>query len=470
MTDSDSARIAATSFTNRKPHTKSRTGCFNCKARRVKCPENHPVCETCVARKQVCIYPQQKISQRQKQISRRLEPSHSNSKDNAAVSRFADSSSSSATPTYALQHFPSFTMEDMRFFHHYMIAAHPYLPFGCDEAWLAEIPLLAHQHPYLMHALLSLGASHLSLLSSEVSPYYAATVSHRGLALRGLKQSMIKHANSPLPTNTDTESIHGLNAMLATSYALTIQSTYMADGFTDFLVLVRGCTHLSENVMQATADHSSLPLSVNDCDQNALCARLMTDNGGEDIVVIDMPSVSRLAISTQALTPALHHDWEREYHSLLMSALAALQRRDWLGAFGSFQQIYGVWSAMGMDEACFREQVASTAAGGDNTTFLILFTHFTALQLVMLPIVYRALPARARWPRLLWPQFRWLVDITWLVPVGSRGMLVGALEVVKILGGMYGVFVGKEGKGVLERLNERLEDMKRTTGLLMGVQ
>lgn len=41
----------------KRPHKKSRLGCRNCKARRVKCDEAKPSCRSCILRKETCHYP-----------------------------------------------------------------------------------------------------------------------------------------------------------------------------------------------------------------------------------------------------------------------------------------------------------------------------------------------------------------------------------------------------------------------------
>ncbi|EHK16914.1 uncharacterized protein TRIVIDRAFT_231968 [Trichoderma virens Gv29-8] len=40
----------------KRPHKKSRSGCQNCKARKVKCDESRPVCRSCKLRKAECVY------------------------------------------------------------------------------------------------------------------------------------------------------------------------------------------------------------------------------------------------------------------------------------------------------------------------------------------------------------------------------------------------------------------------------
>ncbi|KAM6507177.1 hypothetical protein FALCPG4_018559 [Fusarium falciforme] len=46
----------------RRPHRKSRTGCAECRRRRVKCDEEKPACKACVGRDHPCVYPSTKIA------------------------------------------------------------------------------------------------------------------------------------------------------------------------------------------------------------------------------------------------------------------------------------------------------------------------------------------------------------------------------------------------------------------------
>lgn len=55
--DEDTAqRPEARNYQPKRPHTKSRTGCKACKARRVKCDEVRPSCRRCTNRKTPCVY------------------------------------------------------------------------------------------------------------------------------------------------------------------------------------------------------------------------------------------------------------------------------------------------------------------------------------------------------------------------------------------------------------------------------
>lgn len=74
-----------------------------------------------------------------------------------------------------------------------------------------------------MHAILSLGATHLSLIVPSGTEYTVAAVAHRGHAFRGLSRMLAK----------DGHTREELDAMLATCYVLTFQARYMTDGLVD---------------------------------------------------------------------------------------------------------------------------------------------------------------------------------------------------------------------------------------------
>lgn len=133
-----------------------------------------------------------------------------------------------------------FSWQDMQALHHFLVFCPPPLPIGNHDVWTRMIPQRAQQHPFLMSAILSLGASHLSCLTSCQSSHNQA-VSLRGPALRGLEELLAR---------SDSWSIHDTDAALATCYALTFQASHMLDGMDDYLVMVGGCALLTDHVRQ----------------------------------------------------------------------------------------------------------------------------------------------------------------------------------------------------------------------------
>jgi hypothetical protein len=101
----------------RKGHTKSRLGCYNCKKRKIKCQETRPWCESCIKAGMKCEYPKPR---------------------NANVTLPPPIIQPQSTPNV-------FSMEDMQYFHHFLMRAYPHLPVGGAPVWTMDVPVLAHQ-------------------------------------------------------------------------------------------------------------------------------------------------------------------------------------------------------------------------------------------------------------------------------------------------------------------------------------
>jgi hypothetical protein len=104
---------------SRRGHFKSRLGCFNCKRRRVKCNEVRPACSPCCRLGLNCSYPTP-----------------------ASISSSSSSSSaSSLTPRAAIS---TLAMEDLRFYHQFILAAFPTLPLKSKDVWM-DAAAMSHQ-------------------------------------------------------------------------------------------------------------------------------------------------------------------------------------------------------------------------------------------------------------------------------------------------------------------------------------
>lgn len=108
----------------RKGHKKSRGGCFSCKRRKIKCQETLPACLNCLRRSLGCKYPEvlpheiEMMTALRRQITR---------------------------PSAALQSTPTlFSMDDMRFFQHFILNAYPHLPVNNSQVWMQAVPAFAH--------------------------------------------------------------------------------------------------------------------------------------------------------------------------------------------------------------------------------------------------------------------------------------------------------------------------------------
>lgn len=128
-----------------------------------------------------------------------------------------------------------------------MTVSWPHLPLERDEAWLHEIPILAQQHDFLMHGILSLGAAHLHAKTNLDMQTHVER--HRTLAMRGLNSVSHRHDSASNATDDDASSDR-MTAILAASYLLTFTASYMGDPFSIFLVLVRACASITTEIVQ----------------------------------------------------------------------------------------------------------------------------------------------------------------------------------------------------------------------------
>lgn len=87
-----------------------------------------------------------------------------------------------------------------------------------------------------MHAILGMAASHLELSTGQ--DLHETAMHHRILAIRGSNKAI----SQPRRSGSDGD------ALLGACYALTFQSTYMAEGLPDFFQMVRGCSILSKQL------------------------------------------------------------------------------------------------------------------------------------------------------------------------------------------------------------------------------
>ncbi|KAB5583113.1 hypothetical protein GE09DRAFT_290824 [Coniochaeta sp. 2T2.1] len=221
----------------RKGHTKSRNGCLNCKRRKVKCQETLPECGHCVRIGLRCQYPPEK-------------PSSSTTLICLSSSPF---SVSTPSPAPSLRATPTFTPTDMRFFAHFLLKAYPPLPIHGAPIWQGEVAQISHHFEYLLHAMLGLAASSLSLSlspphtisrSTTTAPetttaYTTPALHHRLTSIRLLNASLSSPCSSPQEGT----------ARYATMMALTFQSSYMPDGMLDFVVMTRGCHVVASTAM-----------------------------------------------------------------------------------------------------------------------------------------------------------------------------------------------------------------------------
>ncbi|KEF56275.1 uncharacterized protein A1O9_07856 [Exophiala aquamarina CBS 119918] len=280
----------------RRSHKKSRKGCNNCKARRIKCGEEKPRCGNCLDFHAECIY---SCGQAENPYMRANLQVH------------------------------NFNLRDLQYFHHFLQAAIPHLPLGSDTLWVEAIPRLAYHRPYLMHALLGLGAFSLGALFPEHKGYNRDALDHRLYAIRGLNSAI---------SNSCRESDDS-SAILASCYALTFQSIYLADGMTDFIIFVRGC-YLATNTLRGDGQLIALPAQHLDIVAPKLGHMLKPNIRELQKGLADLVKISNL----------LETPFEHEFYSGVKEVLAGSIESLQLG-YVRFVSLYEMWSSRANVEA-----------------------------------------------------------------------------------------------------------------------
>lgn len=154
-------------------------------------------------------------------------------------------------------------MEDLRFLQHFILTAYPPMPLHGDAVW-KDVTAMSHEvscassghqkaqglltltrvtkYDYLVHAMLGLAASHLSLCSGV--NYSLQALRHRVRAIKSLNCALGR------PCASQAEG----DARFGAAMALTFQSSYMPDGMMEFLTMMRGCHVVAVTVMPSFED------------------------------------------------------------------------------------------------------------------------------------------------------------------------------------------------------------------------
>ncbi|KAJ5487355.1 C6 transcription factor, partial [Penicillium desertorum] len=357
--------------TKKRPHTKSRQGCFNCKARRVKvaliplsCQETQPhPCSNCVGRNMVCVYPSKDQVQRRRRPVSSEHPHRREEWSHGSIISTSTASPLTRWQTLSCNSPDTFSAADLRFLHHFLIAAYPHLPFGSEGIWKTSLPAYAHGCPHLMHSILCLGASHLSRITPNGKKYMPLAIAHRGKALKALGEAL---------TTSDQCTRTELDLLLATTYALTIQSNYMEDGLVDFLVMVQGCAVITLRILdiyQGSEMFDSLT-------PEAIHTRILPLLPLTTCCDAEMLNISILTL--EGIQPLLVTGSDRITYQAILNIYRGLQHSARRG-FLALSEIYNSWVRIGSQE--FREFLDP----GNHVSRMLLL-HFVAITVMMWPV------------------------------------------------------------------------------------
>ncbi|KAJ9165036.1 C6 zinc finger protein [Coniochaeta hoffmannii] len=310
----------------RRGHTKSRRGCFNCKRRRIKCQETRPACGHCVKTGLNCEYPSapQVVHQPQHQI-------------------------------------PLFSLQDMRFFQHFLIHCYPHHPIGAESIWTHEIPCLSEKYEYLMHAILGLAASDLSVQKDPTLVAFA--MNHRLKAIKAIKKTL-----SDVPR---ADTFEEGNALMATCFALTFQSVLLDDGMVEYMTFIRGIVIVAIQ-MYLKGANLLFGQFLGDKQTEALRPLL------EKVPLIEHGWAADAVAAIEGLGPLCVSPMETQYHERILDMARQLQVSSFL-AYKSMSQHYAWWMMLPHEQ--FRQIIDP-----DNQVCILLASHWIALKQIMATI------------------------------------------------------------------------------------
>ncbi|RGP66393.1 hypothetical protein FSPOR_6771 [Fusarium sporotrichioides] len=281
----------------RRGHTKSRRGCYNCKRRRIK-------------------------------------PHHQ---------------------------IPLFSLQDMRFFQHFLTQCYPHHPLKQEDIWTHEIPCIAHNNEYLMHAILGFSASELTRNDPSI---LSSAMNHRIKAIRAIKKRLAETTKSSM-------NYEEANAMVATCYALTFQSVSLEDGLAEYLTFIRGIMIVGMQMVF----RGIKPIFENmfEQDQDALLEPLM-----QGLPLIPKGYTDSAMEALTNLRPLCAEGVELEYHQHLMTMVEKLYINSW-DAYKAYTAQYGWWMLLPHD-------TFQALIDPDNQVMLLLHTHWVAINEIITPI------------------------------------------------------------------------------------
>jgi len=144
-------------------HRKCRTGCLECKRRKIKCGEQKPACSQCYRASSNCVYLIE-MSPSAKLVSERFQQSSLTDKTAGIL----------AAGTSALGCVPSFTLVHMELLHTWSTVTGGTASRSPEKqaVWKTMVTSIALQHDFLLSSLLAFTARHLSRLRPSQQSYY----------------------------------------------------------------------------------------------------------------------------------------------------------------------------------------------------------------------------------------------------------------------------------------------------------
>ncbi|KAI2827755.1 transcriptional regulator family: Fungal Specific TF [Aspergillus niger] len=179
---------SSSTIKGRRSHRKSRSGCQQCKLRKVKCGEEKPACSNCKRHGVHCSFA---LSNRMAESTLLGDQSSFSSQTSTPQSDYRPSNPSSPSGGASQQQLaapgPELAIADLELLHHYSTSTaytfslHPVI----QTLWRIEVPQIAFTAPYTLRAILAVSALHLAVLRPEKQEYYISQASfHHDASLK----------------------------------------------------------------------------------------------------------------------------------------------------------------------------------------------------------------------------------------------------------------------------------------------
>ena len=219
-----------------------------------------------------------------------------------------------------------------------------------------------------MHAVLALGASHLSRLIPDGTEFARLSHMHQNLAIRGFQRALTK-----------TPRVHGdLDALLGTCYALVFQATHMNDGLQDFWTMIRGCILIDHEI---TKEQAETAFHFGD-----EWRKRLTEPWLDQIPPIYPSILQEGQKSFKALEPLVCSKTDARLYNVLLDTLDNMMTSTRSG-FETFGSIYTC--CYEIDYIEFQSFLEST-----NSVSMLLQGHYIALQILIAPVIELLTPGR----------------------------------------------------------------------------
>ncbi|KNB16880.1 hypothetical protein FOXG_14900 [Fusarium oxysporum f. sp. lycopersici 4287] len=169
----------------RRSHTKSRSGCRECKRRKVKCDERLPSCFNCARRGMACsLTPSRQSSQNTKPVRRTGLDDRETNLSPYSLSVAGIWTASMPSPSL------DFQTHGLELMHHYSTITANTLALRLDmqHIWRIVLPEMSYNTPFLSHGLLSVAALHKAhLLPARRDKYLDLAAYHQTCGMEGFR-------------------------------------------------------------------------------------------------------------------------------------------------------------------------------------------------------------------------------------------------------------------------------------------